>query len=325
MNKNSVLDFQLLLSALFGLSMQSVIVPTLRSESLSDVVVQQQPQLIPGNWYTGFTPNGKFSIGTISRAAVEQQPQLVLTNPANWFSSLTPATGFTPPTFPPVLSFLTNNWNIQTPTAIPSSIVAPTITTADTVVSSRTLTPLAEEASVSETTTPPIISDEPITPALRLPVTTRKPGVPHHFEEEKDDNFIRYEIADGIHKITSNRQSFEIRYTNRNKGTQLKSEEDLPDIAIEQKVEKPENELKVETPADTPVPMPIEKTVNPDTPPLFHNSNNVEQLATVGFPFTTLNVLTLPQLPPQPFYQRDTIISRFLTLPFEERYAHTFV
>lgn len=43
----------------------------------------------------------------------------------------------------------------------------------------------------------------------RLSVTTRKPGTPHHIIDA--DNIVRSEFINGIHKITSDRQSFEFK------------------------------------------------------------------------------------------------------------------
>lgn len=357
--------------------MQSVIVPTVRIGAFSRAAVEQQPQLIladPANWYGGFRPTdgytvariGAFSrtaveqqphlilsdptdwytknevpkIGAFSRAAVENPPQLILTNPANWFSALTPAEGFTLPTFSPVLSFLSSGWNIRPSTAVPSSTVAPTTT--ETVVSSTFKASLSDEDPVSSdapivssetvevSTAAPIQSEEPVTPVrLRLPVTTRPPGVPHHFKDDKDDDIIRYEISDGIHKITSNRQSFEIRYTNRNTGTLLKSGQDPEDIAIESKAIVPEDETRLETPVETPVQEKVQKTPVQETvaPPLIHSSNDVEQSATAGVAFANIlpNFLQLPVFPAQPFFHTGALISRIQALPFEERYAHTFV
>lgn len=52
-------------------------------------------------------------------------------------------------------------------------------------------------------------SDEAPEIVGRLSVTTRRPGTPHHFIEA--DNIVRSEFINGIHKITSDRQSFEFK------------------------------------------------------------------------------------------------------------------
>lgn len=374
-----------MLSALLGLSTQSVIVPAVRYGAFSRAAVEHHPQLIladPANWYGGVRPSYGFTVsrigafsraaveqhpqliladptnwyttnevpkgGIFSRAAVESPPQLILTNPANWFSALTPAEGFTLPTFPPVLNFLSGAWNIRPSTAdlsvttVTSSTVAPTTT--EPVVASTTETPSSDEEVISteapvvfsetvqvSTTIAPISNEEPVTPELRLPVSTRAPGVPHHFKDD-DDNVIRYEISNGIHKISSNRESFEIHYTNRDTVSLLKS---VPDSEITSKAEvvAPEDEIRLDTPVETPVSTSVQQMVTTPVqetvaPPLIHSSNTVEQSSTAGVPstnFILLNYLSLPAFPAQPFLHTNALISRIQALPSEGRYARTFV
>lgn len=312
--------------------------------AFSRAAVEQRPQLIladPSDLYTGFSPNEGFpvsGIGGFSRDSVEKQPQLVLTSPANWFSSISLAEGFTLPTLPPVIDFLTSNWYIRPNTAVPTATVEP-ITT-ETVVSSTTLAPSEEEKEVQLSTEAPLVSSDvqevpkttapivnvaPVMPAIRLPVTTRPPGVPHHYKDEKDDNFISYEISDGVHKITSNRQSFEIRYTNPNTGTLLKSADVTEDIPIKSKSEVKEDETRSEKYEETPVATPVQEAAIHVTPPLIRNSNDAAIQSVGTIPLNAINVLTQPEFPPQPFFNANALISRIQALPFEDRYARTFV
>lgn len=305
--------------------------------AFSRAAVEQRPQLIlsdPSDLYTGFSPNEGFpvsGIGAFSRDAVEKQPQLVLTSPANWFSSITLAGGLTLPTFPPVIDFSTSGWYIRPNAAVPStaveSITTETVvpfTSKDEEVSLSKEVPLVS-SHVQEVPTTIVPIDAPVTPAIRLPVTTRPPGVPHHYKDDKDDNFIRYEISDGVHKITSNRQSFEIRYTNRNKGTLLKSVDVSEDIPVESKSEMMKDETRSEAHVETPITTPVQETVVHVTPPLIRNLNDAA-IQTVGIiPLNAINVLTHPEFPAQPFFNANTLISRIQALPFEERYARNFV
>ena len=253
--------------------------------SFSRSAVEQRPQLIledPSDWNSGSWPNEDLTVPTIgpfSRASVESRPtpQLVLTNPANWFATWTPSQSLTLPVFPAV-DFLSSNWNIRSSSAVPTET---TSTTTETFISSTTTTPLTEKDQLSE---------------LRIPVTTRKPGEPHHFFD--NDNYIQYEILDGVHKIFSNRQSFEIRYTKPNSGTYFKSNELSDDISIESDPVKLEDS-KLETPINTPIATPIQTEVQ-TAPPLIHNSNDVNDIHTVVTVPST--ILEPPRFEPQPFH-----------------------
>lgn len=46
-------------------------------------------------------------------------------------------------------------------------------------------------------------------PTHRLSVSTRPPNTPHHFT----DDIVRSDFSDGVHRIVSDRQSYEIRYS----------------------------------------------------------------------------------------------------------------
>ncbi|XP_055295135.1 uncharacterized protein LOC129564906 [Sitodiplosis mosellana] len=191
----------LLLSTLLGLSTQSLMVPknvpnaalyrTILSDpsnwyadlaptypvakigAFSRSAVEQRPQLIlsdPSSLYSSFWPSERLTVstyGAFSRAAVESRPspQLVLTNPANWFSALTPSQGFTLPIFRPVPSFLSNNWNIQPSVAVATS--TPTIT--ETV-------PTTTESVVLSTTAAPLIETASL--SEEVPLSTNAPLVP---------------------------------------------------------------------------------------------------------------------------------------------------
>lgn len=304
----------------------------------SRAAVEQHPRFFladPSNWYTGVRPSDGFTvakIGAFSRAAVERPPQLVLTNPTSWFSALTPAEGFTLPIFPPV--------DFSRPSeALPSPTI--TLKTADILVSPTTETPLTEEIPLSteaplissdieeiSSTVAPTVAVELVTPELRLPVTTRAPGVPHHFKDDNDDNFIRYEVSDGVHKFITNRQSFEFRYTNRNTPPLLKSGDVLADIQedIHPKAEVLTDETRLATPVDVPVATPVQETVTHITPPLIHTSGS-ESIQPVTVPSKLVlpqNVLVLPQIPPQ-IFSAQALISPVQTLPFDGIYARIFV
>lgn len=263
--------------------------------SFSRSAVEQRPQLIlddPSDWNSGSSwPNEDLTVPTIgpfSRASVESRPspQLVLTNPANWFADWKPFQSLTLPVFPSV-EFLSNNWNIRPSPVVTTSTVTPTTT--ETFVSSTTTTPSSDEGQLSPDI--PLVSTE-----LRIPVTTRKPGEPHHFYD--DDNYIQYKILDGVHKIFSNRQSFEIRYTKPNSGTVLKSSELSDGIPIESNPVKLEDS-KLNTPINTSIATPIQTEVQ-TAPPLIHNSNDVTNIHTIVIAPSTF--LEPPQIKPQPFH-----------------------
>lgn len=68
-------------------------------------------------------------------------------------------------------------------------------------------------------------------PVYRLPVSTRPPNVPHHYKIEsnpyyKPGNFynpdiVHHEIQNGIHKITSQYETYEFQYHVQEKPTML--------------------------------------------------------------------------------------------------------
>lgn len=313
-----------MLSALLGLSTQSPIDRTARNVLFSRAAVEQSPRFVladPANWHTGFAPSqrhtfakvGSFSrsavehrpqlvlddpsdwysgswpnddltvptIGPFSRASVESRPspQLVLTNSANWYAAWKPSPSLTLPVFPPV-NFLSNSWNIPVSPAIP---IETTSTTTDTVFPSTT--PSTEKDQLSE---------------LRIPVTTRKPGEPHHFFD--DDNYIQYEILDGVHKISSNRQLFEIRYTKPNYGTILKSTDVSDDIPIESNPVEPEDS-KLEIPVHNSIATPVQTEVQTAPPLIRHSNDGTDINSMVTAP---INFLIPPQIEAQPFHQSST-------------------
>lgn len=335
----SLFQFQLLLSALLGTSTQSPIARTVRSVAFSRAAVEHSPRFIladQANWYSSFVPSQgyKFAkVASFSRSAVEQRPQLILddpidwysdswpnehltvpnvafsraavesrpspqltlTNPANWFADWTPSQFLTLPVLNlPSIDFLSINWNTRPlSTSLTSSVAS---TTTETFVSSTTTTPSTEKAPSSEKDQ--LSADIPLDSELRIPVTTRKPGEPHHFYD--NDNHIQYEILDGVHKISSNHQSFEIRYTKPNSGTFLKSSQVSDDIPIESNPVKLED-LKLEIPINTPIETTVQKEEVQTAPPLIRNSNDANDIhLDVTAPGAGLEP---PQFEPKPFLE----------------------
>lgn len=63
---------------------------------------------------------------------------------------------------------------------------------------------------------PQTIGKDVMNPSIRLPVTTRKPEVPQHIvDDDDDDDVVRSEIDGNIHRISSNKEKFELHYTPR--------------------------------------------------------------------------------------------------------------
>lgn len=204
---------------------------------------------------------------TDSNALVDKESPLHLTNPSNLFTSLKPAEHIQPPNLPSINFWPLIAWKF----------------------------PAISEAATS-TTAPPVIADSTAAPSLRIPVTTRKPGQDHHFA---DDDIVQFVARDGVHRLISNRQTFEYRQTAR-----------------QPTAESAAAEIPAEPPKDN------ETHV---IPPLIHCSDEQPNEIFSGSP--DLTTLKLPQISVQPFYtiQPSEIISQIQSLPFEERNVRTFI
>ncbi|XP_031619134.1 uncharacterized protein LOC116338171 [Contarinia nasturtii] len=182
--------------------------------------------------------------------------------------------------------------------------------------SSTTIAPSTEVPEVVSTISP--LVDSAVTPTLRIPVTTRPPGVPHHFT---DDNLIRYEIENGVHKITSNHESYEFKFRNKATESTSKPEEASNKVSKESKpetvTEKP-LETPVKTTENSPI-LPTQKVFDQITPALIHYSDDEKlPIQSAAIPFSSFTFLTLPELSAQQFIDTDAIISRYQALPFGE-------
>lgn len=138
--------------------------------------------------------------------------ELAVTNPAALFMSLMPSESLQLPILSQISNFGQNDWIVSTPLVVPTVPVAPTVPVTQTTFVAPT-TSVAPTAFVAPTSTEaPITSD--LSNSVRISVTTRPPNTLHHFT---NDLIVRSVISNGVHKIESERESYEIRYTGANK------------------------------------------------------------------------------------------------------------
>lgn len=183
-----------------------------------------------------------------------------------------------------LFSFLKPATNLQLPTFSAASFVPS--------LSWNTQTP-------EVTTTAPLVQST--IPSFRIPVSTRPPGVPHH------DDIVLSEFKDGVHRIVSNRQTFEFRDTRKQiETTKIQSRIDI-------KEDVPVAKNLISTPVETPASI-IDQTTTNTSPPLIHYSDEI-----LSNEAAVLTILSPPEIPYQQFFgvEPSTIISKTQTLPFE--------
>lgn len=123
-----------------------------------------------------------------------KQSESAVTNPVILLMSVMPSESLQLPILSPLSNFKQNDWSVSAPPMVSTTTVPSPIIASSTVAPNPIEVPTTPESSIS----------------LSLFVTTRPPNTLHHFT---DDFVVRSEFSNGVQRIESEREKYEIRYT----------------------------------------------------------------------------------------------------------------